>query len=163
MKIIGVVILLIVILLWGNVYVSSIKPTTHVIPAPTITPTPTPIILNSSKLFDLINKYRVNNGLSSLVWNNSMCPFSNKRLEEIHTHYSHEGYLSNPHPYDTNQDSTGENLLQGFDSEETAVQAWINSPEHKKNILDNHFSQTCISTDTYNNHTFAVQEFASDF
>lgn len=39
----------------------------------------------------------------------------------------------------------GENLAYGFDNAEDVVEAWMNSPSHKDNILYDEFEKAAIS------------------
>lgn len=111
--------------------------------------------LDSFEIYNLVNEYRVQNKLKPLKWNPEMCPFAKKRLKEIHSDWSHNGFekakLSYPHVY------AGENLIKGYPDNKSSVEAWKISPPHNKEMLDPNFTDTCIATDAQ----FAVQEFAS--
>jgi uncharacterized protein YkwD len=39
----------------------------------------------------------------------------------------------------------GENLAKGFDTAEAVVDAWINSPSHKENLLNSEYSETGVA------------------
>jgi len=57
----------------------------------------------------------------------------------------------------------GENLAADFNSPRNIVQAWMDSPSHRQNILDNHFNETGLAViqGNYNGHSslFVVQMF----
>lgn len=118
--------------------------------------------LDSFKIYTLINEYRTKNNLSRLSWNPTICDYSNIRLKQIHIDWSHNGFYNSPPTFFKNYDIKiyiGENLIKGIKPEPLAVKAWINSPEHLKNIMNSHYIQTCVSAD----NEYAVQEFASNF
>lgn len=130
-----------------------------------IIPTPTELPhLDAYKIYDLINDYRASKGLNKLLFDPSMCDFTSKRLTEIHSNFSHKGYKANPFPYGK-ANSTGENLIQGYTTDQSIVTAWVASPEHLANIVNPQFTRTCIQVDATPMGVFqslsAVQEFAS--
>lgn len=129
-----------------------------IIPDREPTPTYIPVLLNPYTIYDLVNEYRTSKGLSKLKWNPIMCNFTKQRLTEIHTDWSHNGFhrmINSQHPYA--YVNAGENLGEGFDNEGFQVDGWLASFEHRKNILDPNYTDTCIALDAQ----FAVQEFAS--
>lgn len=116
----------------------------------------TPSVLDSYKIFNLVNDYRASKKLNKLEWNQQMCVFAEKRLKEIYTNYSHERFwqnVNNAYKYMY----AGENLSKGFFNEKTIFNQWINSPEHLANIVKPQYTDTCIASDSQ----YAVQEFAS--
>lgn len=108
--------------------------------------------LDPYKIYDSINKYRFSKNLKKLNFNQSMCAFTDKRLSQIHDNYSHDGFLNIKNYYQ--YVSAGENLA---DNPNSAITEWILSPEHRENILNPNYTDTCIAVDS----SFAVQEFAS--
>ncbi len=64
-----------------------------------------------------------------------------------------------------NFEYAGENLAVNFVDSQDVMNAWMNSPEHRANILDSHFTQIGIATaeGTYEGRpaTFAVQLFGT--
>lgn len=109
-------------------------------PTPTITPTPRPRKLDGGKLFNLINEYRTRNGLSELLWYHPLCEFAKERSQQVKDDWSHEGYQKEAMEgalYTSvcpECGKTGENLAQGYHSEEAALEGWIGSQSHKKNL-----------------------------
>lgn len=126
----------------------TIYPTTSIIPKPTATPTPKPRKLDGGRLFNLVNQYRAKNGMSQLQWYLPLCDYARQRSQQISTDFSHEGYLSDAESkvlyqqYCPECARTGENLAEGFISEEGVLQGWINSPTHKEN-LDYDWTYAC--------------------
>ena len=59
----------------------------------------------------------------------------------------------------------GENLAVDFSDSATVEEAWMNSPEHRANLLNPHYTQVgiAIAAGTYEGHptTFVVQEFGT--
>lgn len=102
------------------------------------------------KTLDLINQYRRENGLKELI------PFSNlqevaklKAIDLVNNQYfSHNSpILGTPFEMLKNNGidyiTAGENLA-GNITPENAVKAWINSPTHRDNLLDDSFEYTGI-------------------
>lgn len=120
---------------------SNSEPTPTILqPTPTLTPTPKPRKLDGGKLFNLVNDYRKKNGLSELLWYHPLCEFAKARSQQVKDDWSHEGYLKEATRgalYTSicpECGSTGENLAEGYYSEEAALQGWINSSSHKQNL-----------------------------
>jgi uncharacterized protein YkwD len=128
---------------------------------PTEIPSPTPIQLDSMRIYNLVNDYRASKSLNKLTFDPSMCDYTKIRLSQIHTDFSHSGYKLNPFPYGKSYGYTGENLIQGYPSEQDTVDAWIASPKHLENIIKPAYTRTCVSSDSYHGQTYVVQEFAS--
>ncbi len=88
--------------------------------------------------------------------------FSNQYFEHISPSGVGPGELVKNHGYD--YILTGENLILGnFKSEAEIVQAWMNSPGHRANIVNNRFTEigVAIVKGTYKGETvwIGVQEF----
>lgn len=133
-------------------------------PSPTLTPTPTSTQLNAMTIFNLINDYRVSQGLSRLQWDNDMCLFANKRLLQLPNDHSHSGFNAEiGKTYCSQCRHAGENLAGDQWSEQQLVEGWIRSPEHLANIMQPDYTVTCVATDTIEDHTYSVQEFSSNF
>lgn len=131
----------------------------------TTNPSNTRKVLNTYETYDLINDYRASKGLAKLKFNPAICPFTDIRLKQIHSDWSHNGWLSAGKYF--RYVYFGENLIKGYDTPKTAVDAWVSSPEHLKNIVDPHYTDTCIESDYGTDNTngelnvFVVQHFAS--
>lgn len=110
--------------------------------APTSTPTvkPKPKILDGGKLFNLVNAYRVKNGLKQLSWFHPLCEYSKNRSNEVKTDWSHDQLENDAKSgllwqYCPDCLRAGENLAKDYFSEEAVLQGWINSPSHNQNLL----------------------------
>lgn len=124
-------------------------------------PKSTPVPLNATKIFNLLNDYRKSHSVAPLTWDGSMCTFANTRLKEIHTNYSHKGFYNEEQSFYGNGYTVGENISMGFIDEQDTTNGWIHSPDHLANIIYAGYTRTCIAVDRYNNDTYAVQEFAN--
>lgn len=122
-------------------------------------PTHASVTPDPSETYKLINNVRVAHGLNPLRFNEMMCEFSNIRLSQVHSDWSHNGYLNAKRYFHFVH--FGENLVQGYGSASSAVEAWIKSPEHYENIVNPNYTDTCIVSDFYGGLPYAVQHFAS--
>ena len=116
--------------------------------------------LDPFKIYNLVNDFRSSKGLKKLVFDPSMCDFANTRLKEIHTDWSHSGFLpvaDTTYKYNF----AGENLAKGYLSEQETLDGWEQSPKHLEDMVDPNFTRTCVTTDIFGSKTYVVQEFAS--
>jgi uncharacterized protein YkwD len=96
--------------------------------------------LDREKLFILINEFRHAHGLPNLVKEPFLCQLAEVRVKEIYdeimiVHRMHQGLRVRDIPY-----IVSENLIR-TNSEEKAMNWWINSPIHLKTLLsDNKYS-----------------------
>ena len=90
------------------------------------------------EIMELINAYRINEGLNPLNEHNTV-----KAVAYTHTDYmievdnvSHDNFFQRKQSLQAYADANivSENVAYGFNSAESVVNAWINSPSHKDNI-----------------------------
>ena len=87
----------------------------------------------------MINAQRNGSGLPSLVWSDGLADAAAVRAQEITSVFSHT------RPDGSNWwtvNSTlqyGENLAKLYQSSSSVVNAWMNSPTHRANIMDSSF------------------------
>lgn len=117
--------------------------------------------ISETKMFELTNQYRVDNGLSVLEQNYALCGFSDERLEDIKTDWSHDGFhdlADSFYDEETHASMIGENLAKDFHSgqEELIFSSWVHSPTHKANLDNSDFTHLCIQCDDER----CVQSFA---
>ena len=100
--------------------------------------------------FNLINEYRKQNGLEALKIDSKLQEVAKIKAEDIvnHEYFSHTSpNLGTPFEMLKQNGITyqiaGENLA-GNSSPEKAVEAWIHSPSHKENIVEEKFQYTGI-------------------
>ncbi len=98
----------------------------------------------------LVNQERAKNGVAALSWGTTCESAANLRAQEIMTSYSHSrpdgSSWSTTCPIPASGGKSGENLNAGNAavSPETVVASWMNSPEHRQNILDPDFKYVAI-------------------
>lgn len=113
----------------------------------------------SKAAFELANQKRTAAGLEALTWDSGLEQASAVRAVEASQSFSH-----------TRPDGTdwwtvnsnlmyGENLAKGYDTADAAVQAWMDSPTHKENIMDSEFTSGAIAIHVSNGQWFWAQEF----
>ena len=109
--------------------------------------------------FDLVNQIRTQNGLPALAWNDGLKAASDVRAAEAGTNFSHtrpngqDWYTVNPNLV------YGENLGNNYNDANQVVNSWMNSPEHKQNILDPKFKTGSISVENVHGTNFWAQLF----
>jgi uncharacterized protein YkwD len=88
---------------------------------------------------DLINKYRVSNGLNALEKINYISVKSQEHNNYMITNdiVSHDDFVARSEDIIKvlGVKKVGENIAYNYNTPQAALNAWINSPEHKKNIL----------------------------
>lgn len=131
------------------------------------------INLSSKNIIDITNKYRKENGNLPPLTENTKLDFSaEKKLQDMFVkgyfeHVSPEGVgvgdLGNQVGYE--YIIIGENLAMGnFKDDQALVDAWMNSPGHRANILNKRYTEIGVSVGkgNYNGKTIwmSVQHFA---
>ncbi|MBV7270387.1 CAP domain-containing protein [Winogradskyella luteola] len=90
------------------------------------------------EIMELINIHRINEGLNPLSDHRTV-----KAVAFTHTDYmveednvSHDNFFQRKQSLQINADANivSENVAYGFNSAESVVNAWLNSPSHKDNI-----------------------------
>lgn len=117
------------------------------------------VIVNTESLertaFDLLNQKRADNGLQSLAWNEQLAT-----VARLHSHnmavfnfFSHRGLddkMVSNRADDAGMNkwrAIGENIAfnRGYqDPIGKAVQLWLDSPSHRRNLLDNNWKETAV-------------------
>jgi uncharacterized protein YkwD len=109
--------------------------------------------LIGKKCLELTNEFRLKNNLPKLVWDDSIWAISYTHSENMgkkKVPFSHNGFDQRIAKFPFVYYSAGENVFmaQGYSQyiiAEQAVNGWINSPGHRKNLLGN-FSHCAIAT-----------------
>lgn len=102
------------------------------------------------EVLDVVNKERVNNKLPVLSWGETCEAAASLRAEEIINEYSHTRpsgtQWSTACPIPSAGGVSGENLAIGNAavSPATVVALWMNSPEHRANILNGDFTKLSV-------------------
>lgn len=128
--------------------------------------------IQSAFLVDLANQDRASSGLKQLTINDNLAAAAQMKATDM----SQKSYFAHTSPegktpwYWIDQAGyayvyAGENLAVNFDESEDVENAWMNSPAHKANILNNHYTEIGIATaeGMYKGEktTFVVQMFGS--
>lgn len=108
----------------------------------------------------LVNAQRAASGLSALVWSDGLAAAAQVRAQEITSVFSHtrpDG--SSWWTVDSNI-QYGENLAKLYQSSSSVVDAWMNSPTHRANIMDGGFVTVGMAIyQTDNGSWYWAQEF----
>lgn len=99
----------------------------------------------TDSLLVIVNRVRAENGCERpLVINSQLTKAAQERAEYVADgHWSHDGYIETVKKYYRYQ-KLGENLARDFRTEEALVQAWLNSPKHRDNLLNCKYIETGI-------------------
>ncbi|MCR5419975.1 MAG: CAP domain-containing protein [Lachnospiraceae bacterium] len=109
---------------------------------------------------DAVNDERNANGLSSLKWDGNLEAASSVRAAECEISFSHTRPNGKPWYTVNSRVQGGENLAYGFDTASAAVNAWMDSPTHRENILWPEFTRCSIAIYAANDGTYYwAQEF----
>ena len=112
----------------------------------------------------LVNIERTNAGLSPLAKNGSACQAANTRAVEIVSLFDHvrpdgRSCFSILEEMGISYTSCGENIAMGQRTPEEVVQAWMNSPGHRANILNEGFEEIGVGIAEVNGTLYWVQLF----
>lgn len=111
-----------------------------------------PVSLSAEKLTQLVNEWRVKQGLQPYKENEALCRISESRVLEVSNGFTHERFLDT---YKNYPSYVSENLSRA-DSEPSAIYGWEGSKSHKEALLKP-YKYSCIST----KDNFAVQIFSN--
>lgn len=116
----------------------------------TITVIAPPVDQWKRDVLNLVNQERAKVGVAPLAWGSTCAAAANARASEIMKLYAHQrpdgSDWSTACPIPASGGRSGENLNAGgfAVSPDTTVRGWMNSPEHKKNILDPNFKYLAV-------------------
>jgi uncharacterized protein YkwD len=105
---------------------------------------------NADQIIVEVNKQRVRFGLSPLKINPQLMTASANKTRHMSefSYFSHIGYGKKWSDFikDSGYDyaEAGENLANGFDNVPEMVEAWMNSPSHRENILNPTVDETGV-------------------
>ena len=112
------------------------------------------------RAFNLVNAQRTASGLSALVWDNNLESTSSVRAQECSVSFSHTRPNGRPWYTVNSKIMGGENLAYGYYDANSAVDAWMDSPTHRENILWPEFTKVAISVYAADDGTYYwAQEF----
>lgn len=107
--------------------------------------------LDSEKLWDIIQRWRVKNNLKAYIKNENICKIASKRAVELKTDYSHDKFQQIEYP-----STLSENANYNSQSEQSTLTSWLSSPPHRK-ALESNYTYSCVAT----NGIYAVQIFSN--
>ena len=129
-------------------------------------------LVEATALVDETNQNRASNNLPQLQVNPLLQAAAQEKANDMAT----KGYFAHTSPQGVTPwywfenvgysfDYAGENLAVNFSDSQDVTNAWMNSPEHRANILDGDFTQIGIATaqGVYNGQsaTYVVEEFGT--
>lgn len=107
--------------------------------------------LSAEKLTALVNKWRVESGFQMYEKNEALCKISDNRVNDGIDY--HKGLYDKYSKYPS---YIAENSTEVYETNESALNEWLNSPSHKS-ALEKPYRYSCIST----KNNFAVQIFSN--
>lgn len=113
-----------------------------------------------SRVFELVNQHRADNGLPDLTLDSTLSSAAAIRAQETTVSFSHTRPNGSAW-YTVTSHVNGENLVMGtgMDADE-AVSSWMASPAHKDCILDGSFTRTGIAVCQSGSEWYWVQLFS---
>ncbi|MBE6623154.1 MAG: hypothetical protein E7621_03095 [Ruminococcaceae bacterium] len=98
------------------------------------------------QVIDLVNKYRAQNGLSSLSYDKGAACAASIRAKETETSFSHtrpdgSRCFTALDECGVSYSGAGENIAMGQTSAESVMTDWMNSEGHRENILNPNFKK----------------------
>lgn len=115
-----------------------------------------------------VNSYRTNNGLTELVWDDTLYEAAKIRAQELVNSFSHT------RPNGTNFSSilsevglsmnvaSGENIAGNYTSASEVVDAWYASEGHRNNMLNSNYGKTAIACYFQDGNYYWVNLFISN-
>ncbi len=116
----------------------------------TVTVIDVPVEQWKREVLNLVNEERAKNGLDALEWGVTCEAAAAVRARELMSNYSHTrpdgSSWETACPLPESGGSSGENLMAGNAavSPQTVVAAWMNSPDHRANILSPNFTKLAV-------------------
>jgi len=108
--------------------------------------------INPDKVIEYTNQYRLQEGKEALVLNDTLTEAALAKAQDMFSnnywaHVSPTGiepwYFISQSGYDYIH--AGENLARDFTDPQAVVQAWIDSPAHRQNLLEDDFSEIGVA------------------
>ena len=129
---------------------------------PPVEETPPITVTNEgSQVFQLVNQRRKENGLAELTYRNDIQDATNIRANEIISTFSHTRPDGSScfTAVTVNYYAIGENIASGQKNAEEVMNAWMNSPGHRANILSAQFTGMAVGVVQYQGVSYWVQIF----
>lgn len=110
-------------------------------------------------VFAQVNQARVEIGLTELVWSEELAAAADIRAKEIQQIFSHVRPDGSDWWTVNSEVIYGENLARGYQSADSVMEAWMESSEHKDNILYASFHTIGIALYESDGQWYWTQEF----
>lgn len=121
-----------------------------------------PVMIDEERMLARINGERYTNGLEILQSDPQLEKEAQERAEGLCIgEFSHANFMPELTNSKYEYDYAGENLAQGNFNAETHVQAWLDSPTHRDNILKPEYRQTGMGVAYCGHTTIIVEWFAT--
>lgn len=109
--------------------------------------------------FNEVNNIRAEAGVDELSWDKNLESVADVRAKECSQNFSHTRPNGKQWYTVNSKIQGGENLAFGFDNADDCVEAWMNSPTHRDNILYEEFEKVAISIYEENGTYYWSQEY----
>lgn len=119
----------------------------------------TELDIELEKVFEQVNQARREVGQTELVWSDELADAAGIRAKEIHASFSHTR-PDGSEWWSVNEEIVyGENLAKGYQNADSVMKAWLDSTEHKDNILYSGFQSIGIAIYEVDGKWYWAQEF----
>lgn len=115
--------------------------------------------VEAAEVFAQINQVRMEIGLPELAWSDELAVAAEVRAQEIHQSFSHTRPDGSPWWTVDSENIYGENIAKGYQSADSVVTAWMESSDHKENILYSGFETIGIAVYSVDGKWYWAQEF----
>jgi hypothetical protein len=120
------------------------------------------------KMIELVNRERAAEGLQSLRYNDVLAMVSRNHAVDMaqgnfYSHDRRDGRKFYQRIFDTGYpvSECGENIAVGLSTPEEVFEGWINSPEHRANILNRDFTEMGVGNAVWNHKVYWTQDFGA--
>lgn len=122
----------------------------------------------AEEVVELINVERAKEGLAPLKANADLNEVAKVRAKEISTYFSHtrpdgSSCFTAIEGLDIKWKALGENIAGGIDEPVYVMNAWMNSPGHRGNILNGTFESVGVACYNYDGTYYWVQFFLAEW
>ncbi|MDE5932667.1 MAG: CAP domain-containing protein [Lachnospiraceae bacterium] len=115
--------------------------------------------IEAGEVFTQVNQARAEIGLPELVWSDELAAAAEVRAQEIHQAFSHTRPDGSPWWTANSELIYGENIAKGYQSADSVVTAWMESSDHKDNILYSGFQTIGVAVYSVDGKWYWAQEF----
>ncbi len=125
------------------------------------------ILVQEARVVELVNQRREEAGLKSYRHNTKLSEVAREKSEDMrdNNYFSHQSPIyGSPfemmEQFNIRYQAAGENIAQGQRTPEAVVDAWMDSPGHRRNILSNDFTEIGVGyAENEQGQTFWTQMF----